>query len=293
MSKKLKKTGGIILIIVFLGIVLFCFIKKGFENPLKNIPQESSEIPNYVVDDSLYSNYGEIYVGGICRDNGYYCEEIICVRDGKVYFVYSGSYQEKYYWMIGAIDLATSEFHTCYKMADPAESYEIQYWKNYKERNGYYFDGQIVLTDHKTVLTYDIDSQTVQTYAYRDYCFPECTVYGEYIDDETIRLNMGDSVRTYTLREMTEKSDSISKIFALKDKKTWCGQAYLYRFFAGSKVQFIDDKLYTIGDCLNYMGEGYAVILEYNVEEDSWQYVTNCYTGGIVYDDTCYVIPSE
>lgn len=229
----------------------------------------------------------------LCRKNGYYYREILCERDGKVYFVYCDPYEEKDCWTIGSIDLATSEFRICYKMTDPAESYEVQYWKNYKERNGYYFDRQIVLTDHKTVLTYDIDSQTVQTYAYRDYCFPECTVYGEYIDRETIQLNMGDSVRTYTLQEMAEKSGSISKIFALKEKKTWCGDSYLDSFFSGDSVQVVGDKVYTIGECLNYMGEAYAVIFEYNVEEDSWKYVTNYYTGENAHSQNFYIIPSE
>lgn len=289
MSGKLKKTFGIIFIILILTIALFRSIKKSFENPLKDIPQESSEIPSYVAYGSLYSDYGKIYVDGICRKNGYYCKEILCLRDGKVYFVDSDSD----YWVIGELDLVTSEFRTCCKMADPAESYEIQGRKKYKDRNGYYFDGQIVLTDHKTVVTYDIDSQIVQMYAYSDYCFPECVIYGEAVDRETIRLNMGDSVRTYTLQEMAEKSDSIAQILELKEKKIWAGDSYLYRFFSSGNVQFIGDKVYTIGGCLNYHGQAYAVIFEHDVEEDSWKYVTNCFTGDRVSYNNCYVIPSE
>lgn len=293
MSGKLKKAGGIILIIAILGIELFCFIKKNFENPLKNIPQESSEIPSYVAYGSLYSDYGKTYVNSICRKNGYYLLEILCVKDGKVYFIYSGAYEEKYYWMIGDIDLVTLEFHKCYDMADPAESYEIQFWKNYKERNGYYLDGKIVLNDHQTVLEYDIESQNLQTYDYHDYNFPKRAVYGEYIDYEAVRLNLEDSVRTYTLEEMAEKSDSIAQILALKEKKIWCGDSYLWHFFTDDNLQFIGDKVYTIGNCFNYWGEAFAVMFEYDVQEDSWKYVTSYHMGSPARPYNCYVIPTE
>lgn len=59
MSGKLKKISRIILIVAILGTALFCFIKKSFENALKNILEKLSEPPIYVAYETLYLDYGE------------------------------------------------------------------------------------------------------------------------------------------------------------------------------------------------------------------------------------------
>lgn len=295
MSGKLKKTGRIILIVAILGIALFCFIKKNYENPLKNIREESSELPNYVVYGVLYSDYGRIYVPSICekKSKERYLDEIFCIKNGKAYLMYADYSEGARCWVLASVDLETSELQTCCELPNAAKIFDVNFSNDYMERDGYYLEGKIVLNDRQTVLEYDVESQNLETYDYYEYDFPKCTVYGEYIDNETVQLNLGNSIRRYTLEEMAEKSDSIAKIFALKNEKTWCGDSYLYRFFADDNVQFIGDKVYTIGNCFNYSGQAYTVILEYDVEEDSWKYVTNCYTGNPASPYNCYVIPSE
>lgn len=299
MPEKRKNSSFLIVlcIILTLGIIIFVLVRAGIQkycdNPLKNIVQESDDIPNYVIYGTLYSNYGIIDLEEICEKQNeyYYLSEIFCVKGEKVYFVYE-DYNDTPCWAIGSVDLVTSEFQTCCKMSAPAESYKTDFHSAYEERNGYYFDGQITLTDHKTVLTYDIDSQIFQTYMYRDYCFPKCTVYGKGINDDTIRLNIEGFTKTYTLEEMAEKSAGIAEIFALKDKKTTLGSSYLSRCFASDCVQVTDGKIYAVGECLNRGGYAYAVIYEYDEENDSWMYVTNTQTPwGDIVGRFCYVIP--
>lgn len=265
------------------------------ENPLENIRQESADIPNYVVHDMLYSEYGITDIEQICQEQNkyYYVSEVFCIRNGKVYFMYENHISElNDDWYVGSIDLETSEFRTCCEMPDAEGKYYIDFKNPYRERSGYYLEGQITLIDYDTVLVYDIDADTSRTYAYKDYEFPECTVYGERTDSETICLNIGDFSKSYTLQQMAEKSDAIAGIYALKDEKTVYGYSYLDRCFSRNCVQVVNGKIYAVGECRDYDRNTYAMILEYDERTDSWMYVTNAQTPyGYAVEESCYVIP--
>lgn len=291
--------GVVILLSVLLSIgTVLCiknYVKKVYENPLENIPSESEQMPNFVVYGTLHSKYGEVAIDTVCKkqNENFNLKEVLCVKDKKAYFVYSGPYEENYCWEIGSIDLKTLEFQSHSVFVEPTEYYKFpEFNDDYKMQNGYYFENQIILTDHKNVLVYDLEQQCSKLYVYDEYDFPEKQIYGEATDTETIKMKKQGMSQEYSLEKMAEQSDSIEQILRLKECQVWSGSSYLYRFFSKDSVQVVEDKVYAVCDCLNSKGYSYAVILEYIELTDSWKYVTSSRSGaGDIVHGRCYVVP--
>lgn len=284
-------------VLLIVGIV-FCiqnYVKKIYENPLENISSESEQVPNFVVYGELHSKYGEVYIESVFakQDENIDLQEILCVKDEKAYFVYSTSYEDTYCWEIGSIDLKTLEVQSHGTFVEPAEYYKVaEFNDDYKMQNGYYFEDQIILTDHKDILVYDLEQQCSKIYVYDEYDFPEKQIYGEALDTETIKIKKQGISQEYSLEKMAEQSDSIEQIYELKERKIWNGDSPLNWFFSEYSVQVAEDKVYAVCQCLNSQGYAYAVILEYMESTDSWRYVTSIRTAaGDIVHGRCYVVP--
>lgn len=231
---------------------------------------------------TIYRGEEEIYIP---KDN--VLSEIFCINDEKAYFVH-GKVSETGMkrWYLESYDLNTEEFRTCCVLDDAEDWYQRNFSKDYKERDGYYKDGKIVLNNKKTVLVFDIDSQDVQKYLYEEYEFPEQEAYGECVEYDTIRIVADGKEELWNLEKMAETSTSIDKLSTFKSKMIGTNISYTERFFTKDCVQCIEDKIYCCGFGFNYAGEGYSIILEYDTECDIWKYVTSHW----VHDDV-YIIP--
>lgn len=265
------------------------------ENPLKNIPSESEQVPNFVVYGTLYSKYGELSIDRIGKKQNetFVLKEVLCVKDEKVYFVYGTLYEESECWELGAIDLNSLEFQPQIRFIEPAEYYKsAEFYEDYKMQNGYYFEEQIIITDHKKVLVYDLEHQSSQMYQYAEYVFPEKRISSEVLNAEIIGMNNKGISKEYSLEKMAEQSNSIAQIFKLKEHQTWNGKSYLYRFFSECSIQVVENEVYAVCECLNFEGYAYAVILEYIELSDSWRYVTSIRSAaGDIVHGRCYIVP--
>ena len=268
-------------------------INKISENPLKEISRETEDVPSYISYGTLYSEFGELSIRDICAQNGeqIFLKEVLCIKDKKVYFIYSNT-ERSYYWAIGSVDYNTQEFESIGQLVVPKDSYYNRSGNNlkYNEWNGYYYDKKIVLTDHKRLLEYDIFSDELKKYDYDTYVFPERKIYGKYIDNETIELIINGNSKIYTLEQMAESSDGIAEVYQLKNEKIWNDESCLQHFFSVDSIQVVQEKVYTIGRWMNYLGESSAVMFFYDQENDTWKYVKSWHTGDIP-SGRCYVIP--
>ena len=269
---------------------------KIMENPLKDIEQEMEDAPTYVIYGSLITTDGTIDIQKLCEKQieDFILEEILCVYQGKVYFVYATPYGRSERWVIGSVDLATEEVLAHCELIEPAEDYDVRaFAKDYKEKNGFFYEGKVVLNDHQKVMVYDLVRDEAKIVTNGAYEFPITEVYGEYVNQNTIRVFHGSSSNEYTLEDMAERSRGIEKLCALQEKKTWSNLSYLDWFLSEYSVQMVNGKLYVVGQCYNAKGYAHMVVLQYDDEKDCWLYGgSHRSAAGDIVHGRCYVIPT-
>ncbi len=275
----------IVFLIFILSIVTIggCFFQIRY-NPYKNIPRESEELPTYVAYESVYIGTEKIYLGSI--EEVFDVQEVFCVNGEKIYFVHSKDNGNSLNWYLASYDINTEEYKTYYELS----GYQKDLSKIYRLQNGYCKEQKIVLNDQNIVVEFDTSSQEIQTFQYEEYEFPKLDIYGENINGNSIQVVMDSKTNIWTLEKMAEKSKSIETLCSFKTKMNWDGETYLPYFFEETSVQCFDEKVYAVGEAINYHGAAFAIILEYNVEDDVWEYVTSHRTGGTSHGNV-YIVP--
>lgn len=291
----MKKTIWMIILGSLSLIVVLYFVIFGprleIETTLKNISKESDNIPCCVINGRLHMADKNINISQILRNQneGYALKEIFCVTDGKVYFVYSIHSTTVRNWVIASINLETGRIEEHSQFTGPKEIYQRKFYAPYQERNGYYYDGQIVLSDSNTVLVYNLGNDKQEQYSYDIYSFPQQGIYGEIIDSQTVNLHIQEDLYSFNLHDMSETSKGVALIYSLRNKRTWNGTSYLPCFFSHSSIQVVANKVYAVCAFVDFSGSSYAVILEYDREQKRWLYVTHSFSGGNVHGN-CYVV---
>lgn len=263
--------------------------EKSFNNKITAIASESDEIPYIASYGNLYQEKKIISISELCEKQDMDYENTLCIYNNSVYFVCTEHKEAKRIWCIASVNLETLDFRTHCSLDNPTEIYDRHPIPgDFKKLNGYYYDGKLILNDFVTVLEYDLASQSVTQYAYNEYDFPEIKVFGSWVDDETVKIHTELGEKTFTLNEISQKSPGISAIYDFKERLNWDDKPYITHFFNERSVQYVDDKIYVIGEVRNYHGQAYSIVMQYNEINDTWKYITNIYTEDNGY---CYIIP--
>jgi len=283
----------IIISILFVGTIgaIFILRKISFDRLFQSVTSEVDHIPSAVSYGTLYTESTKINLSQICRKetkNGSF-KEVFCIADNKAYFSYTMSIPTGFHWFLASLDLNTLAMENICSLSNAKKHYTINRTVEYKERCGYYANGQIILNDSDTVFVYTIESGTAKSYTYEEYNFPKIYVAGEMIDANTVVLYIGENKQTFSLSEMAEGSKSIEYIYELRNKKTWNGTPCISGFFLPNSIQMIGDKIYAVGECLNFSGESYAIVFEYNKDSESWQFATVFFSGDTISRE-CYLV---
>jgi len=296
---RLKIISIILSAIIFpflLALVAFglLFLNIMFGSPLGKIESETSSIPAFVEYGELHLQDDTINIFYLCEQQkeNYYLGEIFCVQGNYVYCVCSHSVQTVRTWSVVMIDLTDETFSICCQFTGAQEYYRARPHDAYNKRNGFFYNGKIVLNDFHTVLTYEIETGEVNSQSFATYEFPERTVYSEYLEDQTFALHIDEDVHRFTLQKMAEHSDGIAAIYALNNKKNWDDRPYLSGFLKQDSVQIIADEIYIIDSVVNYWGSPTCVILKYNRETDTWQFVTQFVVPDNIYNH-CYIVEQQ
>ena len=252
---------------------------------LTRIPNESPDTPNCMVYGTLYTSAGETDLSAACLRNGGHLLEVFCMDDQQVFL----SCEMDGDWVIASVDLQTSVFKTHCRLPGAKGQYRLSNGSPYGEKSGYYWNGEIVLNDFNTILTYDIAANTSRTVAYAEYGFPAAALSGEAIDPETIRFSIENTQMLCSLAEMASESPGIAQLYSLGQRNAWNGASPLRSFFSSDSICAADGRVYAIGEFFPHPGRAYAVILEYDAGNGAWRYVTSLPAGDQVHSH-CYLV---
>ena len=292
---KKKQFTWFIIIIIFLLVLtsaLYFIIRTtAVDRTLNNTPNESDYDPAYIGYGVLYVNNQKLDISSMCRKQDKSLMEVVCIFEDDVYFVYGASGD----WVIASIDLQTKLWTDHYRFTHAENTYyTLQHDCAYSERNGFYYDGQVYLNDFESVLIYNISSGQTCLSDFGSAAFPELpAVYSASLGEHSFKLHIGEDAYSFELNDVAQNSNGISALNALKDKVIWDGKtSCLHNFFEELDIQVIGDRIYAQEPVLNFYGETYAVILEYNADTGTWLYIGSYCTGDIIARN-CYIIPED
>ena len=275
-------------VFLFVATAIFLVItvpRFFFEMRLFGIPSEISNTPAVCVNGTLYAKSKQYDVATLCRRQDYQFHEILCVLEGKAYVICSQSND----WIAMSYDLDSGELCKLFTYHDPGIYYKLKPSDKTENKNGFYYKDHIVLSNGITVMSYCITDQSIETSIYSDFSFPESTITGKTVSKERVEISIDGRIKQFSFSQMAERSDSICKIYALKNEKHWDGPSRIPCFFNDTSIQVVDNCAYALGSCLHYLGESYAIVLQYDPSEEAWQYVGYYFFGDIV-DEECYIV---
>lgn len=286
-----------ILAIAVVGLIIAVpvFLPRDMhQKALDAIPCSQQHLPYYVINGTLYKENALVDVSALCKkyNEQFSLKDVLCISNKVAYSVCSIPTEGGVNWVVVSVDIENKVVNEACTLFDARIVYWHDHVSQYSERNGYYHDGKIVLNDFVTVLVYDLETGNISQYDYEGFSFPPRLVYGQCIDSQTVQLHQGDTIETFTLQDMAENDEGISKLYAMKSRKTWGKTGYLDGFFSESSVQVADEHIYAVGSCLNFSGESYGVILIFEQQSRVWEYGTARFSGDSAHR-SCYVVPED
>ena len=221
----------------------------------------------------------------------YSVKELLVIKNSRVYFIYStvikDSDSNTYAWNIASLNLYNLEdvqihYSDCFISSI---NYLRSFTNDSSERCGFYHDGNIVLTDFKNLVEYNITSGVTTEYKYDEYEYPEIKYQYEINDDNKkiiIKNVTGTFQKEISIDDM-ERSKYGKDLIKLRDKNVLGGASRLDDFF--DNVMFIGGKVYLINVAYDILGDSFVVIYEYNVEEDKYYYIDSTFFGDRLNND--------
>lgn len=166
MNKKRVYTLLIILGVLVLAVLFYVSIPhianaatrpvKSFNKEITAISCESEDIPYVEAYGNIYKGKKVISLFDLCEKKHKTYYDTLCIYDNRAYFICSESDKTNKQWCISSVDLKTHIIQTHFVFENPAAAYDdFMNLAEYSKRNGYYFDGKIVLNDYASVWEYD------------------------------------------------------------------------------------------------------------------------------------------
>lgn len=271
---------------------LLTYPEKSFNNEITSISCESEKIPYVVACGRIYKGEKVISIFDLCEKQNKSYQNTLCIFKNRAYFICLESDQTNHYWSISSVDLNSLDIQTHFMFKNPAKAYsKYTSSEEYSERNSYYIDGKIVLNDFISVWEYDLNLSFSKEYSYDRYDFPIREIYGVTANDSAIKIHTPQWEKTFTFYDMSQESVGISTIYSFKDRKMLNNRPYITDFFNEKSVQYINEKIYAVGECKDRLGGAYAIILEYDRQQNKWKYVTGVYTWDSATE--AYIVPEK
>lgn len=272
--------GGAFWLYTTLSTVDIFPLDKEFQSHMESLPREAHLEPYFMQYGTLHRVDGsdtDVLLEEGDVDMPYALREMLCVTDT---FAYTACTMKDstlpYCWKLVAINLDTFESQCLHTFDEPSDIYSLSYGADYSTRNGYYHDGKLVLNDYRMVHEYDMATGRVVSMPYADYHFPQRSIYGTYIDDQTIALHLPEGETQYAIADMKRDSAALASIDTLK----------MWRY----SVQVVNDQIYVLAETKSSHNEDYLVLIALDKSEQKWKHVGNYYE----MDEatvSCYFVP--
>lgn len=221
-------------------------------------------------------------------------EDVFCVVENKLWFLYSEKlteFGEK--WHLATVTIPNEELCLQYESvfcssddSDDTYSTSINTVK-YSEKNGFYIDDKIVLTDKNKLVEINVLTNEIIEYSYKDYQFVESDINID-IHPQQLIFSENEKRRIIDFEKASKLSNGFNQITQLSKYKIYDGTYSTDSFFC--KVQFCNDKYYIFGRILNWHGETYMVVFEYDFYNDCLNYLFNLKTYDVA-SHCLFVVP--
>lgn len=295
MKKSFVKKYWLLIVVLALLVLATALILPDFI-ALKQMDARAREWEGYINDRTAYVLYKTVYWGSegssldlqerLTNFGITHFYEVYAVIDGRIYFSSGGEAEEgfAFAWQIASVSVSGDDLrvHATLQLSQVI-GYTPYYYASapYEEKNGYYYDGKIVLSDHNKVLVYTIATQTVETFECAEYIYPEQTsVLWE--DNSTLNFTWmsNGTENAVSMQKLAEEQEVFAEIYALRQEDTVDGDSCLSLFFSKDRITILDGTPYIVGRILNRYGGSYAVLIKYDLSAGQAQYQGAYYTEG-------------
>lgn len=291
MKKKILLFIPIVLLLVF-SICSRIFYVDVIE--MNQYDPESTEI-NYVFFDTVYiKGKKELKLKSVLNE-GMNIKQVFCIWNNKVYFSYQYVEEDFLHWCIAFVDLDDLFLNVVvdekFGHADNEKNnvYRVSFSDDYCNRNGYYLNGVIVITDFNKLIEYDIKENVYNTMYYEDYQQIKNKFTYNIENCKEVVFKQKNNIIRLDKDSLSDKSDIAKEIIDSNENTIWNGASSLEYFFNGVKI--IDDKVYLICRVLNFSGETFAIVFSCDLDKETFAYVGYCYTNDIINDSEFYIVP--
>lgn len=230
-----------------------------------------------------YSNKNTLLnLKDLLQKNGKLLQQVYTQIDETLYFSYQ-YVDNNVHWCIASIKSDGTNFEVVCDEIFDSESlhkFEVNLFQDYKNRNGYYYDNKIVLTDFSKVVVYDIESEEKAICDYINYQHPTESFYYNIENHKKIILIKNNQTRILTISDLIEKNNVAKTVFEKYNNKTINGVNACEYFF--DNIQFINEQIYIICRIHRWDGCAYALVFEYDFQTANIEYLGGHYTNDLV-----------
>lgn len=286
---------------VILSILLVggCSSKKNLNHIFDTYEIETTEKIPYVYYDKLVLDNQIIDFREIVKNqyNGIF-HEVYVIQDDIIWFGFSNiaiNESDSRQWNIAVMHIDTKEINICYSgefclgfATNKAYTQNNNYSKNNQTDNGFYYDGKIVLTDYVKTVEYDLKTETSTEFMATSYEYPISAIEAEIIDYHTILFSKENNQKVFDVNQGKQSSKVFEKLYKLENKKNWQGKSYLSELF--DKVQIVNNQIYIICRVINWHGETYAIVFQYNYDTNGCNYILHCFMDDVI-GNKLYIVP--
>lgn len=296
---KIKKVFKIIFLVIICLIILFIpalFIYSGItakamDNYLKKIPSDCNHIPAYTLPlkGILYYNNDDIDMPER--------EIVLLIFNNAAITFHSVDIDDNYMmWELYSANLSDKNEKLLCKgkmKIEGGRKIQNNFDLDYSQRNAFYYNEKVVITDFETLFEYDLINDALKEYKYAEYDFPTVGMSHTFTDDKTICFEKDGVKKSISLFDMENSGESLKKIYELNDdsiSKFFSNKESFSEFFSNKLVMYVEDKVYIIGRLLTSMGESFGILMNYDFESNKLSYLDYRYFSDIIYYDDFYCL---
>lgn len=254
-----------------------------------------TELPavSYVYFKDVYINGSKLNIDDVLDDKTKSLKQVFCIDNGRIYFAYSYTVNDKTHYVLASINSDDSELKIIWdEVFDYMNSWECQfdYYDDYSSRNGYYYDEKIVVTDFDKLIEYDLKTELCNETKFQNYQKPNINFKFKQNDSQEYLLSCNDNVFLINNDFLINNSETAKKLLSKKRLNIWNGNSPTDNFI--NSIKIIGDEIFVICSMQNFSGTSYAIIFEINIEQKTCHYVGFHLVGGVIHDSEFYIIPT-
>lgn len=288
-----KKRKAPFLISCLILLLLF-FIGSYFLNYINIIELKMYGIEQSVIYSKFHtinSKNRELDLNKVLNNDTQILQQVFCVIDNKSYFSYSYYEDSICHWCLSSVNNDGSQLKTLFD-AEFSMNYKVNLSESYSKRNGYYFDGKIILTDFKKLIEYDIQKGVYTELSYDKYIHPETPISWKFGDDFNSITFFKNGKKYYLDKTILSQNNNIARqIISKNNHDIWSGDSPFNGAFGD--VQIVNDEVFLILLVRNYHGSSYAIIFKLDFDNSKYSYLGYEFIGGTIFEREFHIVATN